>query len=104
MNFSSVPIIVICCYILGEIIKIIFKKRKTVYRAIPIILSVSGGILGIVIFISNPELLYDSANIWNALEIGIVSGACATGANQIIKQVFYKNDERKADSENDIDS
>ena len=102
MTFTSVPIIVICCYILGEIIKVIFKNKKQFYRAIPIILSVVGGVLGTVIFKTNPEMLFDAVNIWSALEIGIVSGASSTGANQIIKQIFLKKD--KDDSVNDSDS
>ena len=101
MAFTSVPIIVICCYILGEIIKLIFKKRKTAYRAIPVVLSVAGGCLGIIVFKSNPEMLYESANIWDAMGIGIVSGASATGANQIIKQIFFKNGKSKEDGEDD---
>ena len=28
MEFSSVPIIVLCCYIIGEIYKIVFKNKK----------------------------------------------------------------------------
>ena len=27
MEFSSVPIIVLCCYIIGEIYKIVFKNK-----------------------------------------------------------------------------
>ncbi len=102
MEFTSVPIIVVCCYVLGEIIKIVFKKRKKAYRAIPVVLSVVGGLLGVLIFLTSPELLYEAANIWTALGVGIVSGASATGANQIIKQIFFKQD--KKDNEDDSDT
>lgn len=51
MNFTGVPIIVICCYVLGEIFKACFHKNKQAYKLIPIILDVVGCILGIVIFI-----------------------------------------------------
>lgn len=101
MTFTSVPIIVICCYILGEIIKLIFKKKQEVYRAIPIVLSVVGGVLGIIIFKSNPEMLFEAANVWSAFGIGVVSGASATGANQIIKQIFFKSNK---DDEDDSDT
>ena len=50
MEFSSVPIIVLCCYIIGEIYKIVFKNKKEWYKLIPLILSIFGGIIGIVIF------------------------------------------------------
>ena len=33
-------------------------------------------------------------NIWIALGIGIVSGASSTGANQIIKQIFKKGEDK----------
>ena len=104
MTCTSVPVIVVCCYILGEIIKLIFKNKKQAYRAIPIVLSFIGGMLGIVIFKSNPEMIFEAANIWSALGIGIISGASATGANQIIKQIFYKNDNGKEGSEDDSNS
>lgn len=91
MEFSSVPIIVLCCYIIGEIYKIVFKNKKESYKLIPLILSIFGGIIGIVIFYTNPEMILDAHNVWVALGVGIVSGASSTGANQIIKQVFSKD-------------
>lgn len=91
MEFSSVPIIVLCCYIIGEIYKIVFKNKKESYNLIPLILSIFGGIIGIVIFYTNPEMILDAHNVWVALGVGIVSGASSTGANQIIKQVFSKD-------------
>ena len=91
MEFSSVPIIVLCCYIIGEIYKIAFKNKKESYKLIPLILSIFGGIIGIVIFYTNPEMILDAHNVWVALGVGIVSGASSTGANQIIKQVFSKD-------------
>lgn len=91
MEFSSVPIIVLCCYIIGEIYKIVFKNKKEWYKLIPLILYIFGGIIGIVIFYTNPEMILDAHNVWVALGVGIVSGASSTGANQIIKQVFSKD-------------
>ena len=76
MNFTAVPIIVICCYLCG-------------------------GILGVVIFLTNPEVILDAPNIWVAIGIGVVSGASATGANQIIKQIFQQTNE---DTENKEDN
>lgn len=58
---------------------------------IPIILSALGGIIGIVIYLTNPEMIFNASNIWIALQIGIVSGASSTGANQIIKQLFKED-------------
>ena len=72
MEFSSVPIIVLCCYIIGEIYKIVFKNKKESYKLIPLILSIFGGIIGIVIFYTNPEMILDAHNVWVALGVGIV--------------------------------
>lgn len=92
MNFTSVPVIVCGAYIIGEIYKAIFRKRQEAYKLIPVIVSLSGGILGIIVYLTYPEMLFEAANIWTALEIGLVSGASATGANQIIKQLFFKEE------------
>ena len=88
MNFTAVPIIVICCYLCGEIYKAIFRNRTDANKFIPVVTSVTGGILGTIIFLTNPEVILDAPNIWVAIGIGVVSGASATGANQIIKQLF----------------
>lgn len=38
MDFASVPIIVVCCYVLGEIYKVIFGKKTKAYKFIPIVI------------------------------------------------------------------
>lgn len=86
MEFTSVPIIVVCCYLMGEIYKVVLKKRPETYKLIPVLVSISGGILGILIYLTNKEMMMNASNIWVALGIGMVSGASSTGTNQIIKQ------------------
>ena len=93
MEFTSIPIIVIICYIIGEIYKVLFKNKQDLYKLIPIILACFGGLLGILIFLTNPEILLNVSNVWSALGIGMVSGVSSTGTNQIIKQIFIKNKE-----------
>ena len=95
MEFSSVPIIVVCCYLMGEIYKVIFKKRPETYKLIPVLVSITGGILGILLYLTNKEMIFQAENIWIALGIGIVSGASSTGTNQIIKQLLNKEKEDK---------
>lgn len=95
MEFTSVPIIVVCCYIIGEIYKFLFRKKQEAYKLIPIILTISGGILGILIYLTNKEMMMNASNIWIALGIGIISGASSTGTNQIIKQLFHKEKEEE---------
>lgn len=89
MNLTSIPIIVVCSYIIGEIYKFIFKQKQEAYQLIPVLMGFFGGTLGIIIFLTTPEIILCS-NIWDALLIGIVSGESATGTNQIIKQIFIK--------------
>ena len=88
MEFTSIPIIVIICYIVGEIYKVLFKNNKDLYKLIPMILACFGGLLGILIFLTNPEIMLNVSNVWTALGIGIVSGVGSTGTNQIIKKIF----------------
>ena len=92
MDFTSVPIIVICCYMIGEIYKVLFNEKKEVYKLIPILVAMSGGLLGILIYVTNKEMIFNVDNIWMALEIGIVSGASSTSVNQILKQIFKKEE------------
>lgn len=95
MDFTCVPIIVVCCYIIGELYKLLFKNKKEVYKFIPIIMAFVGGVLGILIYITDKELIFNVNSIWIALGIGIVSGISSTGTNQIIKQINKKGDEIK---------
>ena len=86
MSFMGIAVIIAVCYIIGEIIKFIFKGRQDIYSFIPIILAIFGGILGVIIYLSNNFIL-NTNNIWNALLIGIISGESAAGTNQIFKQI-----------------
>lgn len=88
MELSGIPIIVIISYMVGEIYKVIFKNKESMYKLIPIVVSLIGGILGILIYLTNKEMILDANNVWVAMLIGIISGASATNANQVIKQLF----------------
>ena len=90
MEFISVPIIVVICYIVGEIYKVLFKNKKDLYKLIPIFLSILGGVIGVLIYYTNKEMILNVSNVYEAIFIGIVSGAASTGSNQIIKQIFKK--------------
>ncbi|MGM9899291.1 MAG: phage holin family protein [Bacilli bacterium] len=90
MEFMSVPIIVICSYMIGEILKVMFKKHKKMYSLIPILVAMLGGLLGVLIYLTNKEMIMNASNIWIALGVGIVSGTSSTGTNQIIKKLFEK--------------
>ena len=91
MDFTAIPLIVILCYLCGEVFKFLFKDKQEFYKLIPIILSIIGGIIATIMYLDDPSMILNAKNIYVAIEIGIISGASATGANQIIKQVFLKN-------------
>ena len=93
MEFTCVPIIIIICYMVGEIYKVIFKRKEELFKLIPIIVTITGGLLAILIYLTNKEIIFDADNIWIALQIGLVSGASATTTNQIVKQVFKSKEE-----------
>lgn len=95
MEFSSIPIIVIICYLIGEVYKVIFNSNHKLYKLIPILSALLGGLLGILIFFTSKEIMFNVSNAWTALGVGIVSGVSSTGTNQIIKQIFNKNKEEK---------
>ena len=88
MNFYTVPIIILLCYLFGEIFKVIFKNKKDLYKLIPVIVCILGGVLGAVIYMTTPCVITNADNVWTSIGTGIVSGASSTGANQIIKQIF----------------
>ena len=93
MDFTSVPIIVLCCYVVGEIYKVLFKNKEDTYKLIPVLVAIVGGILGVLIYITAPEMIFNVNNLWISLGIGIVSGFSSTGANQVVKQLLTKGKE-----------
>ena len=90
MENVCVPIIVLCCYMIGEIYKVIFKKNTKNYKLIPILVAVFGGVLGVVIYYTAPTVIFNVDNVYSALLIGIISGFASTGTNQLIKQINNK--------------
>lgn len=92
MEKEHVPIIVLCCYMIGEVYKFIFKENT--YKLIPILLTFIGGLLGLLIYIFEKEQIYNVTSTVEAITIGMVSGASSTGANQIVKQIFKKGEEK----------
>lgn len=86
MDIISIPVIVIICYVIGELIKVVFKNKINKY--IPIIVTTIGGILGVLIYLTNRELLMGIDNIYSSIVIGLISGSSSTGTNELIKKVF----------------
>ena len=85
--YTIVPVILVICYSMGEIYKIVFKKKT--HKYIPAVLTSLGGLLGILIYITNPELLMVD-DIYTAITLGLISGGSSIGAHQIVKQLIKK--------------
>lgn len=84
---TTVVAIVIITYLIGMAGKVIkFIKDEW----IPVIVGVSGGILGVIGMHVIPE--FPAQDWMNALSIGIVSGLASTGINQIGKQLLTKRE------------
>ena len=91
MEYIVVPSILVICYILAEILKVITNKKEIIKRLIPPTLGIVGGILGLIAYIYLPTYL-NANNIYEAIMIGILSGLASTGSNQIIKQILKGED------------
>ena len=83
-------VIVIITYLVGELYKNIFINKKELYRFIPIIVTSLGGIMGVIMYMVIP--IENIENVFEALYVGLISGASSTGTNQIIKQIFKKGE------------
>lgn len=89
MMSTVVPFIVVSCYLVGEIYKILFRKR--LHKLTPLIVSIFGGLLGAIMFLFTPQIIGVN-NIYDSILLGIISGTSSTGTNQIIKQIFKKGE------------
>lgn len=94
MEFVSIPVIVILCYFIGELSKILLGKNETRYKFIPVIVGISGGILGLIAYYACPEIMISVNNPFVAIIAGIVSGLASTGGNQVVKQLFSKKNKK----------
>ena len=80
-QIGTVLAIVIIAYLVGLGAKLVPSIPD---KAIPVIVGVTGGVLGVVGMYIMPD--FPAKDILNAVAIGIVSGLASTGVNQIYKQ------------------
>jgi ribonucleotide monophosphatase NagD (HAD superfamily) len=78
---GTVLAIVVITYLIGLGVKNISTIKD---EAIPVVVGVCGGILGVVGMFVIPD--FPAHDILNAIAIGIVSGLASTGVNQVWKQ------------------
>lgn len=81
LGIASVAAITVICYLIGMGVKASGLDNKW----IPVIMGVSGLVLGIVGMFIIPD--YPAKDYITSAAVGIVSGLAATGINQITKQL-----------------
>lgn len=83
-QFIPIAAVVVICAVLGMFFKWLFSGDERKLAAIPWILALIGGLLGILAKLLMPE--YQQLDIITAFAIGIVSGLASCGAYQIVRQ------------------
>ena len=80
-GIASVAVITVICYLIGMAVKATAIENKW----IPIVVGVSGGLLGVVGMLITAD--FPATDYLTAVAVGIVSGLASTGVNQIAKQM-----------------
>ena len=80
-GIASVAVITVICYLIGMAVKATAIENKW----IPIVVGVSGGVLGVVGMLIMAD--FPATDYLTAVAVGIVSGLASTGVNQIAKQM-----------------
>ena len=88
MQYVGIPSIIIICYLIGEIFKLLILKKKRNYKYVPIIVGTFGGLLGILAYLISPEIVLNVDNPFIAIALGIVSGLASTGSYEVIHKVL----------------
>lgn len=81
MQMGTVLAITVITYLIGYAAKLIPQIKD---EAIPAIVGVCGGILGVIGMYAIPD--FPAHDIINAIAVGVVSGLASTGVNQVWKQ------------------
>ncbi len=81
-EMGTVLAIVVITYLIGLGAKQIPQIKD---ELIPVVVGVSGGILGAIGMYVMPE--FPAKDIMNAIAVGIVSGLASTGVDQVYKQI-----------------
>lgn len=86
--------IVVICYVIGEVYKSLVKFNESKYKYIPVIVMVSGGVIGLICYLIDRNIIFNASNLLEAVVIGIASGSVSVSTHQVIKQlIIYKESE-----------
>lgn len=83
LNYSTIPVIVVVCYIAITAI----KSTKLASKWFPLISCAIGGVLAAAMFYVVPDFV-SASSLMVAIISGCISGLAATGSNQVIKQLM----------------
>lgn len=83
LEYGTVPIIVVACYLIVQAIKATPLNSKWY----PIVSGSVGAVIALVLYFAVPEFIGISSWI-SALIVGVASGLAATGSNQVFKQLY----------------
>lgn len=84
-QLGTVVSIIVITYLIG----LAAKKIPSINdELIPVIVGVSGGILGVIGMYVIPD--FPAHDILSAIAVGIANGLASTGAHQALKQLFGK--------------
>lgn len=96
IEIVSVPAIAAIVYTIIDIVKTATGGSEKFKRFIPLVAAVLGGIIGLTAFYSVPDLI-GVQNVLVAIVIGAASGLTATGANQAVKQLTNKANDKTSE-------
>ena len=95
MELVSIPSIIVMCYVLAQILNVMFKKQTTLHKLIPYITAIVGGLLGYVLYKIDKCSIGNPSNFIFAIVIGMISGLIATGADSALKKILKKTEDDK---------
>ena len=90
MQYLNVGSIVVVCYVFAEIFKVLIPNKTKLYKIIPSLVGILGGIIGSIMYIVDKTLILEVDNVFSAIAVGMVSGLASTGSHQVIKQLLKK--------------
>ena len=88
MDYIGIPSIIIICYLIGEIFKLLILKKKKNYKYVPIIVGTTGGLLGIIAYFVSPGIVLNVDDPIIAISLGIVSGLASVGSYEVITKIL----------------
>lgn len=100
MDLIGIPSMIIICYLVAEFFKLVILRKKRRYKYIPVIAGITGGLLGFISYIINPQIVLNVEDSLVAISLGIVSGLASTGSYETLKKMFENfNNRNKEDGD-----